>query len=155
MRRAAAIDEIRATVDANIFVSGLISPVGRPALVVERLIRGDFALVSTEKLRQEVDANTERIASDSRYRITSAARHRVLHAISNAIQTPPDELPPVRCRDPKDDYLLACAVAGTADYLVTGDRDLLALDGDPALGALRILTPLDFLAALDARESAQ
>jgi putative PIN family toxin of toxin-antitoxin system len=32
------------------------------------------------------------------------------------------------CRDPKDDKFLEAAVAGEAHLLVTGDRDLLALD---------------------------
>lgn len=31
------------------------------------------------------------------------------------------------CRDPDDDHLLASAEAGRADYLVTGDEDLLAI----------------------------
>ena len=31
------------------------------------------------------------------------------------------------CRDPDDDYALGCAMAGAADYLVTGDADLLTL----------------------------
>ena len=32
------------------------------------------------------------------------------------------------CRDPKDDYLLALAKDGNADYLITGDIDLLTLN---------------------------
>jgi uncharacterized protein len=32
------------------------------------------------------------------------------------------------CRDPKDLMFLELAIAGNADYLVTGDRDLLCLD---------------------------
>jgi predicted nucleic acid-binding protein len=32
-------------------------------------------------------------------------------------------------RDPKDDYLVALAVAGRAEAIVTGDRDLLDHDG--------------------------
>jgi len=31
------------------------------------------------------------------------------------------------CRDPKDDFLLGLAEIAKADYLVTGDRDLLIL----------------------------
>lgn len=31
------------------------------------------------------------------------------------------------CRDPNDDFLLALAKDGTADYLITGDKDLLSL----------------------------
>ena len=32
------------------------------------------------------------------------------------------------CRDPKDDYLLALAKDSQADFLITGDRDLLILE---------------------------
>ena len=31
------------------------------------------------------------------------------------------------CRDPEDDRILGCALAGEADYLVTGDEDLLVM----------------------------
>ena len=31
------------------------------------------------------------------------------------------------CRDPKDDFLLAMAKEGKADYLLTGDKDLLEI----------------------------
>lgn len=34
---------------------------------------------------------------------------------------------PQRCRDPKDDYLLELAVVSNADYLLTGDDDLLSM----------------------------
>ena len=32
-----------------------------------------------------------------------------------------------QCRDPKDNFLLELAVDGKADYLITGDKDLLEL----------------------------
>lgn len=32
------------------------------------------------------------------------------------------------CRDPKDDMFIDCAIAGKARYIVSGDRDLLALE---------------------------
>jgi len=32
------------------------------------------------------------------------------------------------CRDPKDNFLLALAIDGKADYLLTGDKDLLVLE---------------------------
>jgi putative PIN family toxin of toxin-antitoxin system len=49
------------------------------------------------------------------------------------------------CRDPDDDYLLGCAVAGAADYLVTGDEDLLAVG---RYQGLAIVTAREFLAIL-------
>jgi len=45
------------------------------------------------------------------------------------------------CRDPDDDAVLACAVESKADYLVTGDKDLLALGH---YGKTKILTPREF-----------
>ncbi len=46
------------------------------------------------------------------------------------------------CRDPKDDKFLEVAVAGHADIIVTGDKDLLALH--PFEG-IPIVTPATFL----------
>ncbi len=47
------------------------------------------------------------------------------------------------CRDPKDDKLLACAVEGNADYIVTGDIDILDIG---SYKGVKIVTPKDFLA---------
>ncbi len=46
------------------------------------------------------------------------------------------------CRDPKDNRFLSLAISGGATHLITGDKDLLALD--PFQG-VRILTPHAFL----------
>jgi putative PIN family toxin of toxin-antitoxin system len=46
------------------------------------------------------------------------------------------------CRDRKDDKFLEVAVNGKADYLITGDRDLLVLH---PFRDIQILTPADFL----------
>lgn len=46
------------------------------------------------------------------------------------------------CRDPKDDRILELAVNGDADYIVTGDADLLVLN--PFRG-VEILRPADFV----------
>ena len=46
------------------------------------------------------------------------------------------------CRDPKDNKFLELAVAGNADCIVTGDKDLLVLN--PFRG-IKIISPSDFL----------
>jgi putative PIN family toxin of toxin-antitoxin system len=46
------------------------------------------------------------------------------------------------CRDPKDDFILECAVKGRADLIVTGDKDLLALG---SFEGVAILTPREYL----------
>ena len=49
------------------------------------------------------------------------------------------------CRDPKDDFLLEIAINGKADFLVTGDQDLLVL---ARIGSTTIINYKDFEAAL-------
>jgi len=46
------------------------------------------------------------------------------------------------CRDPKDNKFLELAVAGNADCIVTGDKDLLELH---PFRNIRIITPKEFL----------
>ena len=45
------------------------------------------------------------------------------------------------CRDPKDNRILELAVDGNADFIVTGDADLLVLN---SFRGVRILTPATF-----------
>ena len=51
----------------------------------------------------------------------------------------------VRLRDPDDLAVVACALTGRAQYLVTGDADLLSLE---QIRHVRVIRPADFLARL-------
>jgi putative PIN family toxin of toxin-antitoxin system len=55
------------------------------------------------------------------------------------------------CRDPADNMVLECCLAARADFLVTGDRDLLDLPAAvmraSGLGQLRIMTPRAYVSA--------
>ncbi len=46
------------------------------------------------------------------------------------------------CRDPDDDHVLGTAIAGNADYIVTGDRDLLVLE---RFHTVEIISPSEFM----------
>jgi putative PIN family toxin of toxin-antitoxin system len=50
--------------------------------------------------------------------IVSEAASEILYKVSPV---------PNICRDPNDDMIIACAIAATADYIVTGDEDMLIL----------------------------
>ena len=57
---------------------------------------------------------------------------------------------PVRaCRDPKDDKILELAVNGRADYMVTGDDDLLVMS---MFRGIVIIRPAEFLAFVGAEQ---
>ena len=47
------------------------------------------------------------------------------------------------CRDEKDNFLLSLAKEGNADYLITGDKDLLSIK---KLGQTKIITITEYLA---------
>jgi len=59
---------------------------------------------------------------------------------------------PRLCRDPKDDFILECAATGNADFIVTGDKDLLSLQ---AHGDVTIITPRQYLDRVRDREPSQ
>ena len=135
-----------AVLDTNLIVSGAITPHGLPNHVLRALERDAFRLISSPDLAAEVRGVLSRPAIRERYRPDPTIVDAELAALEARMVRPlPLDALPVHCRDPKDDPVLACALGGQADYLVTGDADLLALDGHPALGALRIVTPRAFL----------
>ena len=137
---------IKAVVDTNLFVSGLISATGTPALLIDALRQDRFSLLSSAPLTAEVVEVLAR-PSLARYAFDPALTTFVRARVANAEQVVPLAPLPVTSRDPKDDKLLASALGG-ADYLVTGDGDLLVLADHPALGALRIVSARAFLGLL-------
>ena len=56
------------------------------------------------------------------------------------------------CRDPDDNRILEAAVAGQADFIVSGDADLLSMGG---FRGIRIVSVADFLAQPDSRKTTQ
>lgn len=47
------------------------------------------------------------------------------------------------CRDPKDNIILNCCLAAEAEFLITGDKDLLDIINLPF--NLKIITPKEFI----------
>ena len=71
----------------------------------------------------------------------------LLHEYSNILN--PVALPSDVCRDPDDIKILGLAVVSDADYIVTGDKDLLVLE---SFQGIPILSPRSFSDILHSRE---
>jgi uncharacterized protein len=118
---------IRAVIDSNVVVSAHITPRGAPARVL-RLWREDcFTLVISEPLLAE----TDRMLAHPKLRRFGVAAADALDYVQAVRKhgevTPGDLVVSGAARDPKDDMVLAAALEGSADYIVTGDDDLLTL----------------------------
>lgn len=99
----------------------------------------------------------EFIEVTNRPRLQRMIRPSVRDAVVEALRTrcrfvvPATEFPP--CRDPKDNIVIATAIAAQADFIVTTDRDLLedeVLRAALAEHNLRVVYPAEFLKLLDA-----
>lgn len=141
---------IRAIVDANVFISFLLYPSGdgAPARIVRAaLMHRYIPLVSPRLLREIEEKSTGKPYLASRIdvvditwlfeRLIEVSEHRDDASL----------LYPTITRDAKDDYLIANAVIYQADYLVSGDHDLLDLGGE--FEGVRIVSPAAFAALID------
>jgi predicted nucleic acid-binding protein len=72
----------------------------------------------------------------------------LLMALSEVVDLP--ETIPRICRDPDDDRVIACAVAGEADVIVSGDADLLTLE---RVRDILVLSPAEMLMRIERKES--
>ena len=141
----------RVVIDTNLFVSGAISPRGLPHRLLQAWRTGAFTLLISAEQRAEVQEVLSRPEIARRYNLSEEAKAHLLFLIDTlALQATLRQRLPIHVRDPKDDHLLAAALGGKADYLVTGDADLLTLDRDPKLPHLRILSVRPFLDLLSA-----
>jgi putative PIN family toxin of toxin-antitoxin system len=118
--------------------------------VLEALRRADFDLLISTRQRAELSDVLSRRRLIERFSVSLIEVQQLLALIdARAVIVPSSGQPlPVPVRDPKDERILASALDGNADYLVTGDNDLLVLAGHPALGRLQIVTAATFLAVL-------
>ena len=131
----------RIVLDTNLLVSGLIVPHGLPHQLIAAWRRGAFRLLVTDAILAEYAAVLARPRFAEKYGLTPAVVAALLRRMRvQGERVTPAGMVPVAVRDVKDTHLLAAALGGDADYLITGDADLLVLDGDPALDQLRIVT---------------
>jgi uncharacterized protein len=139
---------MRVVLDTNILVSALISRSGPTDRLYVAWKDRRFQLVTSIEQLDEFRRVT-RYPRVKRLIDPSAAGVMYNQLRISAIVL--DKLPTVnRSRDPGDNFLLAMAEAGAAEYLVTGDkRDILSLETH---GNTRIINPTSMLRMVGLRE---
>jgi len=127
-------------VDANMFISAYIWH-GNPQIVLDRVVGKIDVLFFTDSIINEIEEIIGRpkfnrhkkqvdyiVADIKRFgkKVTVSHKHRITGV----------------CRDHDDDKYIECALAAGADYLITGDRDLLDLK---EYGGVKIVNARDYL----------
>ncbi len=140
--------QLRAVLDTNVFVSGLIGVNSPPRQIVDAWLDGRFTLVTSLYLVDELAHVLTYPRIVKRIRLDESEVDAILAALLSQAEMAPGELElPGVTRDPKDDAVVACAVEGEADYIVSGDEDLLVLN---VYKEVKIVTPRQFMSILEA-----
>lgn len=139
---------LRAVLDTNVLVSGLVTESGPPHRLLNAWLEGRFVLVTSLYLVEELThvLTYPRIAQ--RLRLGDGEVEGILAALLSQAEVTAGRLClPGVTRDPKDDPVVACAQEGKADCIVSGDQDLLVLG---EYEGIRVVTPRQFVELLEA-----
>jgi len=135
---------MKIVLDTNIFISSFFWG-GTPRKIVERIIDGNDDLFTCKGILQEtasVMARPKFNVSDEyivRFinSIEEVANHIVLIGVVQHV-----------CRDREDDKILECALLANADYIITGDEDLLTLK---EFRGIKIVTANEYLKSIESK----
>lgn len=119
-------DRPRAVVDTNLVVSALVFARGRASTLRTAWQAEQFDPLVSRSTATEL----LRVLAYPKFKLSEAEQEELLADYLPYCTTVrmPSKLPTVpACRDPFDVPFLELAIAGDADYLVTGDKDLLSL----------------------------
>jgi putative PIN family toxin of toxin-antitoxin system len=139
-RYCVLMSDIRVILDTNVLISRLLIPASTAGHAVRRLLDRTQPLVSDDTLselattlsRSKFDPYVSREDRQTFFELFARVAEWV--TVTSTIRA---------CRDPKDNKFLELAVDGKADWIVTGDKDLLQLG---TFQETKIMTPAAVLA---------
>lgn len=141
---------VRAVFDTNLIISAALIPQSPPDKLFKLWPKALFDLLVSKEQLAEIEA----VSKKGKLKAYPVFSERVEEFIQNLqfaaelVKPVPEADLPVHCRDPKDDHILAASLGGKADYLVTGDEDLLALGTKTGLEKLKIVSVRQFLSVI-------
>src|SRR5258708_4809584 len=118
---------IRVVLDTNIVISGMLWS-GTPKQVLGAVQSGDVLPLISELMLDELrDVLVRPKFASHLQRIGQSADQLISEYLGFTTVVEPTRIPQIVKVDPDDDAVLACAVGGKADFIVSGDKDLLVL----------------------------
>jgi len=141
---------VRAVLNANVYVSAAVRPVGPPGQIIDRFLRG--GIVEIVMSRTIVEAvlralNYPKVRKYIRPGLDPELWFEDIVVLSHLVGG--ERQVERASRDSDDDKYIAAAIEGRAGFVVAGDSDLLDLK---EYEGVRIVTPRAFLDLLDRGE---
>jgi putative PIN family toxin of toxin-antitoxin system len=130
-------------IDTVGFVRFVLNP-GGPWGGIFGLHRSHYRTVMSEPLASEMSDVMSRSKIRERFHAGEVTAATIMEVLGTARWVELSDIPQV-CRDPKDDMVLATAVAGSADFIATEDKDLLDL---VEYEGIRVMTGVELLGIL-------
>ncbi len=116
---------VKVVIDTVVFLRSLIKPRGYNSEAVKRI--GEYELLVSEDILKEVLDVLHRSSLKKKYDPSGIITiSNILNILSDATLVKPSQRIEV-CRDPHDNKFIECAIAAGADYIVSGDEDLLSI----------------------------
>ena len=134
---------VRVVLDTNVVVSAYLVPTGKPARILSLAREGRIDICLSEEILSEIKRTLLRPKLQKIHKATHQEIERFLRAFAEIIDLVPvtTEVDKVDA-DPEDNKILACALDGKADFIVSGDHHLTDIG---SFGAVPIVKPEAFL----------
>ena len=137
---------IRAVLDTNVIVSGILSKKGVPGRILKAWFEDRFHLATSRVILEELRRVLRYPKISRRHGWSDAQVLEFVEEVTSLAIVVPGELRlAVGAEDPSDDRYLECALEGEAGYVVSGDRHLVGL---AQYEGVEILSPSAFLGVL-------
>jgi uncharacterized protein len=129
--------------DTNVLISAFIVKNGIPAQILTH--RAPFTIVTSEEILSELLEKLQLPRLRNKYSLTDTLIAGYLTSLREISSMVTVHTTVTIVRDPDDNKVLACAVDGKAEYVVTGDPDLLVIG---TYQGITMLSPAQLLEVL-------
>lgn len=138
---------MKVVLDANIYVSSMVNTQGHPKRIMTQWEQGDFDVLISKAISAEIGRVLRYPRIVKRHKQDERAIQRFLELLaSEAVMVEPTEVVDVIQEDESDNRYLECAIAGKAQYVISGDKHLLKLG---EYKGILIVPPVVFVALLE------
>lgn len=136
--------KVKAVIDTNVFVSSLIGKTKtNPKEIIDNFKKNKFSLVLSPAILKEIEETFKEPELKSIVKEDEAFNLIGLIRIKGLFVVPGHKIN--ICRDVHDNKILEAALETKADFIVTGDKDLLVLK---SFRGIPIVSPKEFLSKL-------